>query len=366
MKVELGNYVDLVNEKSKISEARRENYVSTENLLPDRKGIVFPAKSLPNSKFVQSFKKGDVLVSNIRPYFKKIWHANIDGCRSGDVLDFRTNNKKLLQDYLYVLLQTDTFFKYVTTTSKGTKMPRGDKNAIKQFKIELPNLDVQKNIAYKIKVIEAKIALNEEINDNLDILMTSMFENIFQNLTDQNFSTLSEIANFKNGLAMQKYRPQKQEDSLPVLKIRELNQGFTDKSSDRCSSDIDNKVIINAGDIVFSWSGTLLLKIWSGKKAGLNQHLFKVTSNRFPAWFIYGWTNHYMKKFKSIASYKATTMGHIKRSDLSSSKVIVPDNENLATLNKLFNPLFKKRIQVTKENAALLDLRRELLNHFLN
>lgn len=167
MKVELGNYVDLVNEKLKIREARLENYVSTENLLPDRKGIVFPAKSLPNSKLVQSFKKGDVLVSNIRPYFKKIWHANIDGCRSGDVLDFRTNNKNLLQDYLYVLLQTDTFFKYVTTTSKGTKIPRGDKSAIKQFKIELPNLDVQKNIAYKIKVIEAKIALNEEINDNL-------------------------------------------------------------------------------------------------------------------------------------------------------------------------------------------------------
>lgn len=167
LKVELGNYVDIVNEREKISEARLENYVSTENLLPNRRGIIFPAKSLPNSKFVQSFKKGDILVSNIRPYFKKIWHANLDGCRSGDVLDFRTNNKKLLQDYLYVLLQTDAFFTYVTTTSKGTKMPRGDKSAIKQFKFELPNVEMQKKIAYKIKLIEEKITLNRKINDNL-------------------------------------------------------------------------------------------------------------------------------------------------------------------------------------------------------
>ncbi|WP_010495227.1 restriction endonuclease subunit S, partial [Ligilactobacillus acidipiscis] len=268
--------------------------------------------------------------------------------------------------YLFYFLQSKSFSNFIKSRQEGSVIPHLYQKDFEQ--LELPDIskEEQNRIVYILDTLTDKIENNNDINDNLDILMTSMFENIFQNLTDQNFSTLSEIANFKNGLAMQKYRPQKQEDSLPVLKIRELNQGFTDKSSDRCSSDIDNKVIINAGDIVFSWSGTLLLKIWSGKKAGLNQHLFKVTSNRFPAWFIYGWTNHYMKKFKSIASYKATTMGHIKRSDLSSSKVIVPDNENLATLNKLFNPLFKKRIQVTKENAALLDLRRELLNHFLN
>ena len=187
-----------------------------------------------------------------------------------------------------------------------------------------------------------------------------------QQINNKSFkeANLTDIATYKNGLAMQKNRPKNNEQSLPVLKIRELNQGHTDDSSDRCSIKIDKNVIVNVGDIIFSWSGTLLVKNWSGKQAGLNQHLFKVTSNSYPDWFIYEWTKHHLRKFQSIAAGKATTMGHIKRSDLKSSKVLIPNEKKLIELNVVMQPLYDKRIEVIKENQQLIKLKQILLQQF--
>ena len=177
-------------------------------------------------------------------------------------------------------------------------------------------------------------------------------------------ANLTDIATYKNGLAMQKYRPKPNEQSLPVLKIKELNQGYTDTSSDRCSAKIDEDVTVHTGDIIFSWSGTLLVKNWFGKTAGLNQHLFKVTSKNYPDWFIYEWTKHHLRKFQSIAAGKATTMGHIKRSDLASSRVIIPDKNSLAKLDAIMKPLYDKRIEIIKENQRLIEIKEMLLQKY--
>lgn len=192
--------------------------------------------------------------------------------------------------------------------------------------------------------------------------MFELFKNRVVNSEGDHSKSLSTIATYKNGLAMQKFKPEQGEESLPVLKIRELNQGFTDFSSDRCSSNIDQSVIINTGDIIFSWSGTLLVKLWSGQTSGLNQHLFKVTSERYPSWFIYEWTKYYLKKFQEIAKDKATTMGHIKRSDLEASHVVIPNN--LHSLNKLFTPLYNKKLEIIRENQKLNRLKTVLLNKY--
>ena len=201
------------------------------------------------------------------------------------------------------------------------------------------------------------------INDNLDALLTTIFEEKVKN-SGFDEAKLTDIANYKNGLAMQKYRPKNNESSLPVLKIKELNQGYTDNSSDRCSTNIDKGVIVNQGDIIFSWSGTLLVKNWSGKTAGLNQHLFKVTSNQYPDWFIYEWTKHYLKKFQLIASGKATTLGHIKRNDLKLSKVFIPNKDTLNEYNTQLKPLYDKRIAIIKETQCLNDLKQTLLQKY--
>lgn len=163
---------------------------------------------------------------------------------------------------------------------------------------------------------------------------------------------------------MQKFRPDNDQESMPVLKIKELNQGYTDGTSDRCSANIDPSVIVKIGDIIFPWSGTLLVKNWSGKTAGLNQHLFKVTSENYPDWFIYEWTKHHLRRFQSIAAGKATTMGHIKRKDLKDSTVYIPDNSYLTELDRRMKPIYNKRLEIIKENQELNNLRQALLQKY--
>lgn len=163
---------------------------------------------------------------------------------------------------------------------------------------------------------------------------------------------------------MQKFKPKNSEESLPVLKIKELNQGYTDASSDRCSPNIDQNLIIRAGDIIFSWSGTLIVKNWSGKVAGLNQHLFKVTSDNYPDWFIYEWTKHHLRRFQSIAAGKATTIGHIKRSDLKDSNVYIPDDKHLCEFDREIKPIYDKRLEIISENQKLTELKQILLKKY--
>lgn len=355
--------MQLISERVNLEEANGDNYISTDNMLPNRGGIKFGDSKLPKVKTVNSYRKGDVLVSNIRPYFKKIWFADRQGTRSGDVLCFRTKNKNLLEEYMYCTLQSNHFFDYVVSTSKGTKMPRGDKDAILNYEFEVPPKEEQYKRCKPIILIEKEISLNNKINDNLKLTLTTIFESQINSFGFDE-ANLTDIATYKNGLAMQKYRPKPNEQSLPVLKIKELNQGYTDTSSDRCSAKIDEDVTVHTGDIIFSWSGTLLVKNWSGKTAGLNQHLFKVTSKNYPDWFIYEWTKHHLRKFQSIAAGKATTMGHIKRSDLASSRVIIPDKNSLAKLDAIMKPLYDKRIEIIKENQRLIEIKKILLQKY--
>jgi type I restriction enzyme S subunit len=119
---------------------------------------------------------------------------------------------------------------------------------------------------------------------------------------------LSEIADFLNGLALQKYPAIQGKETLPVIKIRELKQGVTE-NTDKANTELDKKYIINNGDILFSWSGSLEVVIWKYGKGVLNQHLFKVSSKEYPKWFYYHWTLHHLKEFKNVAANKATTMG---------------------------------------------------------
>lgn len=143
----------------------RDTYISTENMLPNKGGVV-QAVSLPAISQTQEYKKGDVLVSNIRPYFKKIWQAEYDGGCSNDVLVFKAN-ESTDKDFLYYVLADDAFFNYSMATSKGTKMPRGDKTSIMQYGV--PHYDIvrQKKIACVLRMLDKKIELNNKINNNL-------------------------------------------------------------------------------------------------------------------------------------------------------------------------------------------------------
>mgnify|MGYP002623970757 CR=1 FL=1 len=377
----LGEVVIPIKDRIETSCLDLTSYISTENMLPDKAGITL-SSGVPSGNAVM-FKTDDILISNIRPYFKKIWRANRDGGCSADVICLRASYA-VDPLFLYYHLSQDLFFDYVMQGAKGTKMPRGDRNQIMQWPISLPPKGEQHKIASILSVLDDKIEVNRRINDNLEQLAQALFKSWlldFEPFKDGEFEetelglipkgwevvSLSAIADYINGLAMQKYRPIEGEKGLPVLKIKELGQGNTDVSSELCSpSLIGEKYIIDDGDIIFSWSGTLMVKVWCGGKCGLNQHLFVVEPKDYPHWFAYQWTKHHLDNFIHIAKDKAVTMGHIKRGELDKAKVVVPDETNMAAMDLLMAPLHSQIISAKIEARRLASLRDTLLSRLMS
>lgn len=363
MTSELSSLCSYAKGKVSVDTLSKRNYVSTENMMPNKGGIV-DAGALPSAQYTQQYIKDDILVSNIRPYFKKIWMADDDGGCSNDVLVFRAD-RGCDSTFLYYILANDAFFNYASATSKGTKMPRGDKTAIMQYKVPCFNYETQLRIGKLLRSIDDRIAVNKKINDNLYAQAKAIFDNHFINIdaipAGWRKGNLLDIANYLNGLAMQKFRPQGHEIGLPVLKIKELRQGSCDDSSELCSLSIKPEYIIHNGDVVFSWSGSLLVDIWCGGTCGLNQHLFKVTSDVYDKWFYYLWTAHHLARFIAIAADKATTMGHIKREELAKAEVLIPCEEDYTSFNSIMQPIFELIISNRIESRKLAALRDELL-----
>ena len=211
--MKLKDICKFVNEKVDTSSFHLEDYVSTENLLPNKGGVTVASK-IPQGK-ATLFKKGDILISNIRPYFKKIYLAKKHGCCSNDVLCIRPNSN-IPSSYLYYLLSQDSFFDYVMTGAKGTKMPRGDKGHIMNWAVYQSTLSQQQNIAEILTPLDDKIAVNSRICANLEAQAEALFKSWFVDFTpfkDQPFvdselgpipqgwkvGTLGDIANIIMG-----------------------------------------------------------------------------------------------------------------------------------------------------------------------
>ena len=230
--------------------------------------------------------------------------------------------------------------------------------------IPFPKEDEMRKIVTILDAIDRKIECDQQINDNLYAQVKAIFS---ENFLDLDFlpdgwktGNLLDIADYLNGLAMQKYRPKDGETGLPVLKIKELRQGICDASSELCSPSIKSEYIIHDGDIIFSWSGSLLVDIWCGGTCGLNQHLFKVTSNNYDKWFYYLWTAHHLDRFIAVAADKATTMGHIKREELEKVEVIIPSKYDYKRIGASIKPLFDLIISNRIEDRKLTALRNTL------
>lgn len=265
---------------------------------------------------------------------------------------------QVVPKYLFYQLKT----KDLASLNVGTAVPSLTTEVLNEVQIDLPSLEKQKQIVEVLGCIDAKIVANAKLNGYLEELFDSCFKQSL-NMVDETWDTASllDIADYKNGLAMQKFRPNIGDKGLPVLKIRELGQESCGKDAERCRSDIDESVTVHDGDLIFSWSGTLLLRFWAGGDAGLNQHLFKVTSGVYPSWFYYAWTKHHLARFTMLAKDRATTMGHIKRSALEESEVLLPPKEKLAMQTKCMQPIIDQVIANKIEIRKLAALRDALL-----
>lgn len=282
-------------------------------------------------------------------------------------------------NYLNYLMHTRQYQKYVVSTASGSTVKHTSPDKIASYEYNFPSLPTQKTIAGILSAYDAKIENNNKIIKNLEQTAQTIFDEWFVNfqfpghekvkMVDSEMgeipdgwkvTPLDQIAEYLNGVASQKYPAENEKDTLPVIKIREMNSGV-DSSSDRATKNIDQKYIIKNGDILFSWSGSLVLMIWTGVEGVLNQHIFKVTSESYPKWFIYQWTKYYLRNFQKIAEGKATTMGHIQRHHLSESLVIVPDDLLLSKADIILGNFFDQQILLQIENISLKSQRDQLL-----
>lgn len=263
------------------------------------------------------------------------------------------------QNFLYYLLKKSV--NDLRRQSHGGVFNTITRSTFDVVSVSIPNLETQKKIANILGSLDEKIEFNRRMNETLEQLGQALFRHYFvDNPAAKSWDKkpLDEIANFLNGLAMQKYPKINGQPTLPVIKIREMSSGITD-STDISSANIPEEYIVHDGDLLFSWSGTLMVRFWSGGDGALNQHLFKVTSDKYPEWLYCYWTKYHLDQFISIAKSKATTMGHIQRKHLKQAEVIIPPN--IKEMTSEFTPIIDQIKTNLFETNSLVNIRDALL-----
>ena len=319
------------------------------------------------------FRNQDTIMARITPCLENGKTSMVDilpedtvGFGSTEYIVFRARSGISDSKFVYYLACSNVIRDIAIKSMVGSSgRQRVQQSVVNNIEFMAPALEEQKRIAAVLSSLDDKIELNNVINENLEQQAQAIFNETFidRDTIPDNWSeaSLLDIAEYLNGLAMQKYRPSGEEKGIPVLKIKELRQGSCDASSELCSSNIKSDYIINDGDVIFSWSGSLLVDFWCGGTCGLNQHLFKVSSYKYDKWFYYAWTKHHLNKFIALASAMATTMGHIKRTELANSKVLIPNKEEYIRIGSIINPIYDLVIANRVENMHLAKLRDTLL-----
>lgn len=302
--------------------------------------------------------------------------------------------------FLAYALQTSAIKEWLLQHSTGSTMASLNQATIGRLPICLPNLHVQGVVADTLELLDDRITLLRETNVTLDAIAQALFKSWFVDFDpvrakmdgrvpegmDEAMAALfpdgmeeselgavprgwfvlqlDEIAKYLNGLALQKFPPTGSDD-IPVIKIAQLRKGNT-MGADKASRNMKPEYVIQDGDVLFSWSGSLEVEIWCGGEGALNQHLFKVTSAEYPKWFYYLWTRHYLEHFRQVAASKATTMGHIQRCHLSSAKVNVPPASVLFLANNVMRPIIDCVIENSLQARNLEMLRDTLLPRLIS
>ena len=360
MKCELKNICQYRIGKVLVNTLDNKNYVSTENMLPDKRGIQ-PATSLPNTAVTQRYCVGDVLVSNIRPYFKKIYFAKNDGGCSNDVLVFQPLNDVEPQ-YLYYVLANDEFFAYCTASSKGTKMPRGDKGAIMQYKVNLPDLETQKKIAKVLSALDDKIELNNQINKNLEEQANRIVKEYCQSVSSN--VRLSKILSFVNGFAFQS-KSYVANGRYRVITIKNVKDGEIDSNGapfvDCLPISMKQECILGIGDVLVSLTGNVgRVGIVYESDLLLNQRVAKIVPydmNLLP--FLYFYFRMESTKISLETIAKGTAQQNL--STIETLKLELPYNDSIKEMSKRLKFLFETIVTNQRQNKVLSELRETLL-----
>jgi type I restriction enzyme S subunit len=351
-----------------------------------------------------ALKQGDVVLAMDRPWieaglkYSVVLKSDLPALLVQRVTRLRST-EHIEAGYLRYLIGSQEFTKHVHTVSTGTAVPHISGRDILAFEFELPDFASQKNISAVLVALDNKIELNRRMSATLEEMARALYRSWFVDFDPVHARALGQspahmdpttaalfpdsfgpnglpkgwdetpldaIADFLNGAALQKFPAQDGDDWLPVIKIAELRGGLTAKSN-KAGLQVPDKYKVRNGDVLFSWSGSLLQKVWTDGPGALNQHLFKVTSGVVPKWFHFFAVDQHMDDFRQIAASKATTMGHIQRHHLKEALITMPnDHAVIDAADRIVGPLFDRAISADLECHQLAALRDTLLPRLMS
>ena len=370
----LKDICDYGKDRIEVSSLDNSNYISTENMLPNRAGIT-TATTLPTGELTPSFVIDDTLVSNIRPYFKKIWKATFSGGCSADVLVFKAK-ENVSKEYLYYVLADDEFFKYSMTTSKGTKMPRGDKTSIMNYPLKLPPLPTQQKIAAILSSLDDKIELNNKINTNLEQQAGALFKNWFANKIDnvsekdgRALDTLIDIVDNRG-----KTPPSSNEkNDFPILDVGALNSTGRIIDYKNCTKYVDEQTYNTffrdghprENDILISTVGSLAqMKFFKGDKGCIAQNVVAFRTLNTSPFYLY----EYLKFIKNdlLAYDIGSVQPSIKVTHIIKHLIYIPTNNELSKFDSFAKSITEQIYNNVCENERLISIRDTLLPKLMN
>ncbi len=369
MKSKLKYICDLINSKISINELINENlklsYISTENMLPNKGGVTAPS-SIPSEGKVTAYKKDDVLVSNIRPYFRKIWFATREGGCSNDVLVFRAK-ENISPDFLHYALADDAFFDYSMKTSKGTKMPRGDKAAIMEYEVTDMDYLMQRQSSIIPRLIDEKIAVNNKINENLEKQLHLLFAQIFNGIsTDVILGDVVETTS--GGTPSRKHSEYYENGTLCWVKSKELLCSYIHDTEEHINnlalSQSSAKMLPKHSVLIAMYGATVGAYGIISKPMACNQAICALLSNeRYPYTYLFQIAHERQQKLINMAVGSAQqniSQVLIKQLPLHS------DASAIRKFHVLAQPLHKQIEQLQAENKTFSETRDTLLPKLMN
>lgn len=311
-----------------------------------------------------------------------LFSDDVDAVFASYLIRFRIDKNTADPGYIWYNLRSQEWRAFIDGSKTGSAQAGANAQVMGRFPIRLPSLAEQRRISKVLGSLDKKIELNRRANGTLEEMAHSLFKAWFvsfdgvpsEDMQESELGLiprgwvskpLDSIANYINGLALQKFPPESETEYLPVVKIAQLRAGNT-VGADKASARIKSEYIVEDGDVLFSWSGSLEVKVWTGGRGALNQHLFKITSREVPKWFYYFATLQHLSDFRAIAAGKATTMGHIQRGHLSAARIAVPPPYLMRKFDAIIAPLFEQKIKNAIQTRSLASMRDALLPSLLS
>ena len=350
------------------SELNEDNYVSTENMLQDYQGVM-EAKSVPEDVNVISFSCGDILISNIRPYLKKVWKATFNGGCSSDVFVLKANNN-IESDYLHYVIANDKFINFVMSGAKGVKMPRGDKNQMKTYSLSLPQIQEQKKIGKMLSLLDERIVTQNKIIDKLQSLIKGLNDSLYAQYGGKVLTSFAELGTSYSGLSgksAQDFGSGK--PFITYLNVYSNNVINENEFQYVAIKDDEKQNFAEYGDVLFTLSSETpeevgIGSVYLGKeKVYLNSFCFGIhitnAAIAFPPYLSYYVSSTAFRKF--IYPYaQGSTRFNLCKADFEKASIKLPTLENQKRIYSILSHIDSK-IETERQMLDLYNSQKQYL-----